>query len=91
MNLEPGEVWLADLGLAAKSRPVVIVSRSDPDPGVERRMFEALARGNTTIPTHWPALHYALALGSHARHSVKAASGMRRIYAADGPSTYCRF
>ncbi|SPE37117.1 hypothetical protein SBA3_2580008 [Candidatus Sulfopaludibacter sp. SbA3] len=28
----PGEVWLADLGLAAKTRPVVIVSRQDPDP-----------------------------------------------------------
>lgn len=28
----PGEVWLADLGLAAKTRPVVIVSRRDPEP-----------------------------------------------------------
>jgi mRNA interferase MazF len=28
----PGEVWLADLGLAAKTRPVVIVSRLDRDP-----------------------------------------------------------
>ena len=27
-----GEVWMADLGLAAKTRPVVIVSREDPDP-----------------------------------------------------------
>lgn len=27
----PGEVWLADLGLAAKRRPVVILSRYDPD------------------------------------------------------------
>ena len=32
MNPRPGEVWLADLGLAAKTRPVVIVSRYDPDP-----------------------------------------------------------
>jgi mRNA interferase MazF len=32
MNLKPGEVWLADLGLAAKTRPVVIVSRYDPTP-----------------------------------------------------------
>jgi mRNA interferase MazF len=32
MNPAPGEVWLADLGLAAKTRPVVIVSRHDPDP-----------------------------------------------------------
>lgn len=32
MNPRPGEVWLADLGLAAKSRPVLVVSRHDPDP-----------------------------------------------------------
>lgn len=32
MNPQRGEVWLADLGLAAKTRPVVIVSRHDPDP-----------------------------------------------------------
>jgi len=32
MSPQPGEVWLADLGLAAKTRPVVIVSRPDPDP-----------------------------------------------------------
>jgi mRNA interferase MazF len=32
MNPQPGEVWIADLGLAAKTRPVVIVSRDDPDP-----------------------------------------------------------
>ena len=32
MNPRPGEVWLADLGLAAKTRPVVIVSRYDTDP-----------------------------------------------------------
>jgi mRNA interferase MazF len=32
MGPQPGEVWLADLGLAAKMRPVVIVSRADPDP-----------------------------------------------------------
>jgi mRNA interferase MazF len=31
MNPCPGEVWLADLGLAAKTRPVVILSRHDPD------------------------------------------------------------
>lgn len=31
MSPRPGDVWLADLGLAAKTRPVVIVSRYDPD------------------------------------------------------------
>ena len=32
MSPQPGEVWLADLGLTAKTRPVIIVSRQDPDP-----------------------------------------------------------
>ena len=32
MSLQPGEIWLADLGLAAKTRPIVIVSRQDADP-----------------------------------------------------------
>ena len=32
MNPKPGEVWLADLGLAAKARPILIISRFDPDP-----------------------------------------------------------
>jgi mRNA interferase MazF len=32
MSPQPGEIWLADLGLAAKTRPAVIVSRQDPDP-----------------------------------------------------------
>jgi mRNA interferase MazF len=32
MPPHPGEVWRADLGLATKTRPVVIVSREDPDP-----------------------------------------------------------
>jgi len=31
MNPFPGEVWLADLGLAAKTRPVVVVPRRDPN------------------------------------------------------------
>jgi mRNA interferase MazF len=32
MNPRPGEVWMADLGFAAKFRPVIIVSREDRDP-----------------------------------------------------------
>ena len=32
MKAKPGEIWLADLGLAAKVRPVLIISRFDPDP-----------------------------------------------------------
>ena len=32
MNPYPGEIWLADLGLTARTRPVLVVSRHDPDP-----------------------------------------------------------
>lgn len=31
MNAKPGEIWLANLGLAAKTRPVLIISRQDPE------------------------------------------------------------
>jgi len=31
MHPRAGEVWLADLGMAAKTRPVVVVSRFDTD------------------------------------------------------------
>ncbi len=32
MRPRPGEVWLADLGMVAKTRPVVVISRYDEDP-----------------------------------------------------------
>ena len=32
MRPRPGEVWLADLGMVAKTRPVIVVSRYDEDP-----------------------------------------------------------
>ena len=32
MRTKPGEVWLADLGIAGKTRPTLIVSREDGDP-----------------------------------------------------------
>jgi mRNA interferase MazF len=32
MTTEPGEVYLVDLGMAAKSRPMLVVSRRDDDP-----------------------------------------------------------
>ena len=32
MTPYPGEIWLADLGLVAKTRPILVVSRYDPDP-----------------------------------------------------------
>jgi mRNA interferase MazF len=42
----PGEVWLADLGLAAKIRPVVVVSRYDPDPPRSLVLFVPLTTQN---------------------------------------------
>ena len=31
MSPQPGDVWLAELGMGAKTRPLVIVLRFDPD------------------------------------------------------------
>ena len=50
MNPQPGEVWLADLGLAAKTRPVVIVSRSDPDPPRALVLYVPLTTQNRQSP-----------------------------------------
>ena len=50
MNLQPGEVWLADLGLAAKTRPVVIVSRDDPDPPRALVLYVPLTTQNRQSP-----------------------------------------
>lgn len=46
MNPRPGEVWLADLGLAAKTRPVVIVSRFHPDPPRALALYVPLTTQN---------------------------------------------
>jgi len=46
MNPRPGEVWLADLGLAAKSRPVIIVSRYDPVPPRSLLLYVPLTTQN---------------------------------------------
>jgi mRNA interferase MazF len=46
MNPHPGEIWLADLGLSAKTRPVVIVSRYDPDPPRALILFVPLTTQN---------------------------------------------
>ena len=46
MPPHPGEVWLADLGLAAKTRPVVIVSREDLDPPRALILYVPLTRQN---------------------------------------------
>lgn len=50
MPPRPGEVWLADLGLAAKTRPVVIVSRDDPDPPRALILYVPLTTQNRRSP-----------------------------------------
>jgi mRNA interferase MazF len=50
MNPQPGEIWLANLGLSAKTRPVVIVSRYDPDPPRALILFVPLTTQNRQTP-----------------------------------------
>nr|VFK37635.1 MAG: PemK-like, MazF-like toxin of type II toxin-antitoxin system [Candidatus Kentron sp. SD]VFK41302.1 MAG: PemK-like, MazF-like toxin of type II toxin-antitoxin system [Candidatus Kentron sp. SD] len=50
MNPKSGEVWLADLGLAAKTRPVVVISRYDPNPPRALVMYVPLTTQNRHSP-----------------------------------------
>lgn len=50
MNPQPGEVWLADLGLAAKTRPIVTVSRYDADPPRALVLYVPLTTQNRQSP-----------------------------------------
>lgn len=54
MSPQPGEVWLADLGLAAKTRPVVIVSRQDPNPPRALVLYVPLTTQNRLSPYEVP-------------------------------------
>ncbi|MGB7762765.1 MAG: type II toxin-antitoxin system PemK/MazF family toxin [Bryobacteraceae bacterium] len=54
MSPQPGEVWLADLGFAGKTRPVVIVSRQDPDPPRALVLYVPLTTQNRMSPYEVP-------------------------------------
>ena len=54
MNPKPGEIWLADLGLAAKTRPVVIVSRHDPAAPRALVLYVPLTTQNRQSPYEVP-------------------------------------
>ncbi len=56
MKAKPGEIWLADLGLAAKLRPVVIVFRHDPNPPRVLALYVPLT-------TQYRGSRYEVALG----------------------------
>ena len=54
MNPQPGEIWLADLGLAAKTRPVIVVSRQDPDPPRSLVLYVPLTTQRRNSPYEVP-------------------------------------
>ena len=54
MNPQPGEIWLADLGLAAKTRPIVIVSRHDPNPPRSLVLYVPLTTQRRDTPYEVP-------------------------------------
>ncbi|MCB1022674.1 MAG: type II toxin-antitoxin system PemK/MazF family toxin [Acidobacteria bacterium] len=60
MNPQAGEVWLADLGLAAKTRPVVIVSRFDEYPPRALAIYVPLTTQNrqSEYEVLLPKLHF---------------------------------
>ena len=59
MNPQPGEIWLAEpLGLAAKTRPVVIVSREDPDPPRSLVLYVPLTEGTVRMKVPLPRLPF---------------------------------
>ena len=54
MSPQPGEIWPADLGLAAKARPVVAVSRQDPDPPRSLILYVPLTTQRRNSPYEVP-------------------------------------
>ena len=60
MSPHPGEIWLADLGLAAKTRPVVIVSRHDSEAPRALVIYVPLTSQNrgSRYEVELPKLHF---------------------------------
>ncbi len=57
MKPEHGEIWLADLGLTAKARPVVILSADDPEAPRALYIYVPLTRQNRGSPYEVPLGH----------------------------------
>jgi len=75
MAAKQGEVWLADLGLAAKTRPVVILSRDDPQAPRALVIYVPLTTQNR-------GSHYEIELGN-----LRFLNETRlRMFKASGPS-----
>jgi len=57
MSPQAGEVWLADLGLAAKPRPVVVLSPFDPAPPRSILIYLPVTRQNRGSRLEVPVGH----------------------------------
>lgn len=84
MSPRPGEVWRADLGLAAKTRPVIIVSREDPNPPRSLVLYVPLTTQNrssayeVTLPK-LPFLHHASVANVQGLGSIPSVRLERRL------------
>ena len=78
MNPQPGEAWLADLGLAAKTRPVMIVSRYNPDPPRALVLYMPLTTQNRQSP-HEIALPQLGFLGRGSVANVQGLGSLPRV------------
>ncbi len=59
MSPKPGEIWLADLGLTAKTRPVLIISRHDLNPPRKLAIYITLTTQNRHSAYEVPvSLHF---------------------------------
>jgi mRNA interferase MazF len=88
MSPRPGEVWLADLGLAAKTRPVVIVSRYDPDSPRALVLYIPLTTQNRISPYEIPFPDFRSWTGI--RSPTSKALVQCRLSVSDGGSGRCR-
>jgi len=78
MTPKPGEIWQADLGLAGKVRPVVVMSREDPDP--PRVLF-----GYVPLTTQYRESAYEVEIGK-----LPTLSGQKRGQSVDCRSPLLR-
>lgn len=87
MHPRPGEVWLADLGLAAKTRPVVVVSRYDEDPPRVLVIYVPLTSEDRGSPyeVKMPSLPFLRLEGVANVQGIASLSQRRLAEGDDGP------
>jgi len=75
---KPGEIWQADLGFAGKVRPVVIVSREDPDP--PRVLF-----GYVPLTTQYRESRYEVEIGKLPTLPKRSFANVQGVGSLPGP------